>query len=101
MASENQTVATQMVPSDKLISTHPDAEAWAVIERMGRDGLTELPVVEDSKVVGIILPGGSDSLFENLTEIACVREATGLSSIQKERTKAHFWFIGVEGERET
>jgi predicted transcriptional regulator len=46
-------VAQTMVPSEKIISTQPEEEAWAVMERMGREGITQLPVVERGRVVGM------------------------------------------------
>ena len=43
-----------MVPLTKLDATRPDAELWTALEKMGRDGVNQLPVVEGSGIVGIL-----------------------------------------------
>ncbi len=42
-----------MIPAEKLVSTPANAEAWTTIEKMGRDGVSQLPVVEGSTIVGM------------------------------------------------
>jgi CBS domain-containing protein len=46
--------AKVMVPLKKLDSTRPDAELWSAMEKMGRDGVNQLPVVEGSGIVGML-----------------------------------------------
>jgi CBS domain-containing protein len=43
-----------MIPQDRLISIPPDEEIWAALEEMGRDGVNQLPVVENGGIVGIV-----------------------------------------------
>jgi Zn-dependent protease/CBS domain-containing protein len=43
-----------MVPVQKLDSTRPDAVLWSALQKMGRDGVNQLPVVEDRGIVGIL-----------------------------------------------
>jgi len=43
-----------MIPEEKLASVPPDAELWTALENMGRDGVNQLPVIEDGAVVGVL-----------------------------------------------
>ena len=43
-----------VIPREKLASIAPDAELWTALENMGRDGVTQLPVIEDGTVVGVL-----------------------------------------------
>ncbi len=43
-----------MVPFERLASTSPDAVLWSALEKMGRDGVNQLPVVEGNGVVGML-----------------------------------------------
>jgi Zn-dependent protease/CBS domain-containing protein len=43
-----------MIPSEKLVSIDADAEAWNAMEKMGRDGVNQLPVLKDHTVVGLL-----------------------------------------------
>jgi predicted transcriptional regulator len=42
------------VPLQKLATIRPDAVLWPVIEKMGRDGVNQLPVVVGNGIVGIV-----------------------------------------------
>lgn len=48
------TVAETMVPLDRLISIAASAELWTALEKMGRDGVNQLPVTEDGTIVGLL-----------------------------------------------
>jgi Zn-dependent protease/CBS domain-containing protein len=50
------TTASQiMVPLQKLDKTRPDALLWSALEKMGRDGVNQLPVVADGDaIVGVL-----------------------------------------------
>lgn len=48
------TAAQVMIPAARLHTTTPDAGLWAALEKMGRDGVNQLPVVEGSRIVGIL-----------------------------------------------
>jgi len=43
-----------MKPLQRLACTRPDAELWSALEKMGRDGIKHLPVVEDQGIVGML-----------------------------------------------
>lgn len=43
-----------MVPLEKLETTEPDAILWSAFEKMGRDGVNQLPVLEGGQVVGVL-----------------------------------------------
>lgn len=42
------------VPLQKLDKTRPDAMLWSALEKMGRDGVEELPVVDGNGIVGML-----------------------------------------------
>jgi len=46
-------VTQVMTPADKLISTPANAEAWTTIEKMERNGINQLPVVERGRLIGV------------------------------------------------
>jgi CBS domain-containing protein len=43
-----------MTPLPKLATTQPDAVLWTAVEKMGSDGVNQLPVVDGSSIVGIV-----------------------------------------------
>lgn len=50
-----QTPAAQvMVPFQRLATTQPNAVLWSALEKMGRDGVNQLPVVEGNGLVGML-----------------------------------------------
>ena len=49
------TVAAQvMTPLDKLDTTQPGAVLWSALEKMGRDGVNQLAVVDGNGIVGML-----------------------------------------------
>ncbi len=49
------TAAAQvMIPLSKVDSTQPNAVLWSALEKMGRDGVNQLPVVDGNGIVGIL-----------------------------------------------
>ena len=48
------TVNQVMIPPDRLVSVPPNTEAWEALEKMGRDGVNQLPVVLDGGIVGMV-----------------------------------------------
>jgi Zn-dependent protease/CBS domain-containing protein len=46
--------AQVMVPLQNLDSTQPNAVLWRALEKMGRDGVNQLPVIEGNGIVGIL-----------------------------------------------
>jgi CBS domain-containing protein len=48
------TAAQAMIPAAKLNTTTPDAGLGDALEKMGRDGVNQLPVVEGARIVGML-----------------------------------------------
>jgi Zn-dependent protease len=48
------TASKIMIPREKFASVAPDSELWTALEKIGRNGVSQLPVVEDDRVVGIL-----------------------------------------------
>ena len=49
------TTASQvMVPVPKLATIPPDAPLWSALEKMGREGVNQLPVVDGKGIVGVL-----------------------------------------------
>jgi Zn-dependent protease len=64
------TVAQVSIPMDKLITAQPDTGAWTILEKMGRDGINQIPVVDDGKIVGMF---GRDDLIHYLAILEALR----------------------------
>jgi len=48
-------VSQVMVPVGRLDTIRPDARLWSAVEKMGRDGVNQLPVVDDGQgIVGVL-----------------------------------------------
>ena len=43
-----------MIPAAKLDSTTPDTGLWAALDKMGHDGVNQLPVLEGSRIIGML-----------------------------------------------
>lgn len=43
-----------MIPLQKLHTTQPGAILWSALEKMGRDGVNQLPVLDGNGVVGVL-----------------------------------------------
>ncbi|PYU29781.1 MAG: protease [Acidobacteria bacterium] len=53
--SWSQTSVSQvMVPLQRLATIRPDARLWSALEKMGRDGVNQLPVVDGNGIVGML-----------------------------------------------
>lgn len=50
----NTPARTIMVPLEKLATTEPNAVLWTAFQKMGRDGVNELPVLEGGQIVGVL-----------------------------------------------
>ena len=48
------TVAHMMVPIDRLATIQPNAMLWTALEKMGRDGVNQIPVMDGTGIVGIL-----------------------------------------------
>ncbi|MGH9680447.1 MAG: CBS domain-containing protein, partial [Candidatus Acidiferrales bacterium] len=47
-------IADVMTPSEKLVSTPANAEAWITVENMERNGISQTPIVDGSKIIGVL-----------------------------------------------
>jgi Zn-dependent protease/CBS domain-containing protein len=48
------TVAQIMIPIEQVKRVRPDAELWAALEEMDRDGVNQLPVMTDGRIQGML-----------------------------------------------
>jgi Zn-dependent protease len=48
------TASQAMVPLQKLDTVTPNVRLWSAIEKMGHDGVNELPVIDRSEIVGVL-----------------------------------------------
>lgn len=46
--------AEVMLPLEQLKRTDPDTELWTALQRMDRDGVNQLPVMQDNRVIGML-----------------------------------------------
>jgi Zn-dependent protease len=46
--------AQTMIPFGRLTTTQPNAVLWSALERMGRDGVNQMPVIDGNGVVGVL-----------------------------------------------
>src|SRR5438270_1706816 len=51
------TAAQAMIPLEKLSSIYPNAELWTAMEKMGRDGINQMPVMLGNNLVGMLSRG--------------------------------------------
>jgi Zn-dependent protease len=49
-----KTVAQIMIPIEQVKRVRPDAELWAALEEMDRDGVNQLPVMTDGQIQGML-----------------------------------------------
>jgi CBS domain-containing protein len=43
-----------MLPAAQMQSTSPDADLWAALEEMDRDGVNQLPVLANQHLLGML-----------------------------------------------
>lgn len=53
-AWSSATVAQVMSPLESVDTTQPDAVLWSALEKMGRDGVNQMPVVDGKGIVGML-----------------------------------------------
>src|SRR5271166_6131410 len=66
------TAAEVMLPIEQLKRTNPDAELWATLQQMDRAGVNQLPVMRDSRVIGM--------LSRKMLSLSCARYRNSESS---------------------
>ena len=68
------TAARAALPAAEMKTVGPDADLWAALEEMDRDGVNQLPVMSDSKVLGILRREDLISYLRTLHEIGAGRK---------------------------
>jgi len=63
------TAAQAMTPVEKLTKIDPNAELWTAMEKMGRDGTNEMPVMLGDNVVGMLSTGDIVKYLHTLQQV--------------------------------
>lgn len=63
------TVAQAMIPATQMKTTQPEAELWAALEAMDRNGVNQLPVMTNNHVVGMLSREDVVSFLRALAEL--------------------------------
>lgn len=59
-----------MIPSEQMKRIQPDSELWAALEEMDRDGVSQLPVMVDGQVQGMLRRDDVISVLRTLTQFS-------------------------------
>jgi len=63
------TAAQAMIPIEKLNRIDPKAELWTAMEKMGRDGINEMPVMLGNDLVGLLSTGDIVRYLHTLQQV--------------------------------
>ena len=63
------TAAQAMIPIEKLNRIDPKAELWTAMEKMGRDGINEMPVMQGNNLVGMLSTGDIVKYLHTLQQV--------------------------------
>jgi Zn-dependent protease len=63
------TAAQAMMPVEKLSSIDPKAELWTAMEKMGRDGINQMPVMLGNNFVGMLSRGDIVKYLQTLQQV--------------------------------
>ncbi len=58
-----------MIPAGQLKQTSPEAELWSALQQMDRDGVNQLPVIQESNFVGMLSREDVISFLRTLREL--------------------------------
>jgi len=58
-----------MIPVEQLKRTTPEAELWSALQQMDRDGVNQLPVIQDNHIVGMLSREDVISFLRTLREL--------------------------------
>jgi Zn-dependent protease len=61
--------AQAMLPIERIHGLQPDAELWAALEAMDRDGVNQLPVLAGNQVLGMLSREGIIGFLRTLQEV--------------------------------
>lgn len=67
------TAGEAMIPLAELKRTRPDAELWSALQEMDRDGVNQLPVLEDGRLVGLLSRDDVINYLRTLMELTELR----------------------------
>ena len=48
-------VSAVMTPADKVVSAYPEEEAFSIMEQMEEHGISQIPIVKEGRVIGIVV----------------------------------------------
>ncbi|PYU47183.1 MAG: hypothetical protein DMG54_01565 [Acidobacteria bacterium] len=63
------TAAQAMIPLEKLSSIDPNSELWTAMEKMGRDGINQMPVMLGNNLVGMLSRGDIVKYLRTLQQV--------------------------------
>ncbi len=63
------TAAQAMIPFEKLAKIDPQAELWIAMQKMGRDGINEMPVMTGNNLVGLLSTGDIVKYIHTLQQV--------------------------------
>jgi Zn-dependent protease/CBS domain-containing protein len=63
------TAAQAMTPVEKLSKIDPNAELWTAMEKMGRDGINEMPVMLGNNLIGLLSTGDIVKYLQTLQQV--------------------------------
>lgn len=63
------TAAQAMIPLEKLSAIDPQAELWTAMQKMGRDGINEMPVMMGNNLVGLLSTGDIVKYLHTLQQV--------------------------------
>jgi len=63
------TAAEAMIPIEKLSTIDPNAELWTAMNKMGKDGVNQMPVLAGSKFVGMLSRGDILKYLQTLQQL--------------------------------
>jgi Zn-dependent protease/CBS domain-containing protein len=64
------TAAQAMIPLEELSSIDANAELWTAMEKMGRDGINQMPVMLGNNVVGMLSRGDIVKYLQTLQRVS-------------------------------
>jgi CBS domain-containing protein len=58
-----------LTPVEKLSKIDPNAELWTAMEKMGRDGINEMPVMLGNNLIGLLSTGDIVKYLQTLQQV--------------------------------
>jgi CBS domain-containing protein len=58
-----------MIPIEKLSRIDANAELWTALEKMGRDGINQMPVMRGNELVGMLSRGDIVRYLQTLQQV--------------------------------